>query len=302
MGHPWRPPAGGTLFIGRGKDGKSLAMWNICLAIATGGMAFGAFPVEQGDVLYLALEDGERRAQQRLNDQLAYLGSAAVPDNLDLVLWDAPRMGEGFEGALTTWLDEHPPARLVVIDILEKVRPRRTRNGSVYADDYAASAPLTRIAQERGVAVVIVHHSNKSKPEDFRDSSSGSNGLLGGCDTLWRLSRIAGKADAMLSITGRDVHEQELAMQFQDGFWTVLGNAEDYRLSKESREVLDALTQAAKPLTPKQLATHLSIPVGTVRVRLKRMLDRGEVLNHGDGYIPRPPPSSPPPISPLISS
>jgi hypothetical protein len=94
-----------------------------------------------------------------------------------------------------------------------------------------------------------------------------------------------------LSITGRDVHEQELAMQFQDGFWTVLGDAEEYRLSKESREVLAALSEAGKPLTPKQLATRLSIPVGTIRVRLKRMIERGEVLNHGDGYIPRTIPS-----------
>jgi len=59
-------PVGETLFIGRGKDGKSLLVWNLCLAVATGGKALSAYDVEEGDVLYLALEDGERRAQQRL--------------------------------------------------------------------------------------------------------------------------------------------------------------------------------------------------------------------------------------------
>ena len=30
-------PVGATLLAGRGKDGKSLMMWNLCLAVATGG-------------------------------------------------------------------------------------------------------------------------------------------------------------------------------------------------------------------------------------------------------------------------
>ena len=65
-------PAGATLFVGRGKDGKSLLAWNLCLAVATGGTALSTYPVEQGDVLYLALEDGERRAQKRLKDQMQH--------------------------------------------------------------------------------------------------------------------------------------------------------------------------------------------------------------------------------------
>src|SRR5262249_33456540 len=51
-------PAGLTLFTGRGKDGKSLLVWNLCLAVATGGLALGRYKVMHGDVLYLDLEDG----------------------------------------------------------------------------------------------------------------------------------------------------------------------------------------------------------------------------------------------------
>jgi hypothetical protein len=286
-------PPGATLFTGRGKDGKSLLAWNLCLAVATGGKALGQYDVPEGEALYLCLEDGERRAKKRLMDQMAYMDMEEVPTKLDLVLWESPKVGEGFEEALTTWLDEHPQARLVIVDILERVRPRRTRNGSVYADDYAALAPLQRIAQERNIGVLIIHHSNKTRPEDFRDTANGSMGLIGACDTFWSLQRIAGKADAVLHIIGRDVDAAELALRFADGFWSVLGNAADYRRSKESQEIIDALTTAGKPQTPKELARLLNIPVGTMRVRLKRMLDRSEVLNHGDGYIPRPY-SSPP--------
>src|SRR6266566_7408783 len=51
-------PAGCTLLTGRAKDGKSMLAWNLCIAVATGGIALGRESVEQGSVLYLALEDG----------------------------------------------------------------------------------------------------------------------------------------------------------------------------------------------------------------------------------------------------
>ena len=281
-------PFGATLCIGRAKDGKSLAMWNLSMAVAEGGWAFGRYRAQQGDVLYLALEDGERRAKQRLTDQMQALGLTTPPNRLSLVLWDAPRLGEGLEEALTQWLDTHNEAKLIIIDILEKVRPRRTRNGSVYQDDYLALAPLQRLAQERGIAIVIVHHANKGKADDFRDAISGSMSLAGAADTLWVLQRLAGEADAALRVTGRDVETLDLALHFQDGFWTVLGNAEEYRLSQASKAVLEALQRAGKPMTPQQLAKALGVIEGTMRQRLKRMAERGEVLNLGDGrYIAR---------------
>jgi len=289
-------PVGATLFTGRGKDGKSLLVWNLCLAIATGGKALGRYPVQHGAVLYLALEDGERRAKKRLQEHMDYAQIRTPPERLELVLWDAPRIGEGFEAALTTWLDEHADARLVVVDILEKVRPTRSRNGSVYADDYAALAPLQRLAHGRNIAILIVHHANKTKPDDFRDTASGSMGLIGACDTFWSLQRLAGQADAALHIIGRDVNAQELALEFKDGFWTVLGDADAYRRSQASQAVLQALHEAGKPLTPKQLTGMLHVPEGTLRSRLSRMAERGELLNIGENrYIPR---SCSPPLTP----
>src|SRR6266478_8939099 len=59
-------PAGCVLFAGRPKLGKSWFAYQIAIAIASGGMALGHIPVKQGDVLYLALEDGRQRLQWRL--------------------------------------------------------------------------------------------------------------------------------------------------------------------------------------------------------------------------------------------
>jgi hypothetical protein len=63
-------PEGLTLVAGKGKIGKSWLLLGTCIAVATGGVALGSIEVEQGDVLYLALEDNERRLQSRLNQLL----------------------------------------------------------------------------------------------------------------------------------------------------------------------------------------------------------------------------------------
>ena len=179
-------------------------VWNLCLAVATGGTALSTYPVEQGNVLYLALEDGERRAQKRLKDQMQHAAMGTPPERLELVLWDAPRIGDGLEEQLSVWLDEHPGARLVVIDILEKVRP----GARMAAPSTAMTTPhWRRFAPRAGpdIAILIVHHSNKTKPKDFRDSASGAMSLVGACDTFWCLRRVAGEPNAALHIIGRDV-------------------------------------------------------------------------------------------------
>jgi AAA domain len=277
-------PVGATLFVGRAKDGKSLAMWNLCLAVATGGVVFGRYPTTPGPVLYLALEDGERRAKKRLQDQLGAMHMDTCPEGFELVCWDAPRVGEGLEEKLHDWLDTHPGAKLIVIDILEKVRPPRTRNGSVYADDYAAVAPLQRLAQDRGIAIVIVHHTHKAKAEDFRDTPSGSMSLLGAVDTLWSLRRVAGETDAVLQITGRDLIEMpDLAMEFKDGFWTARGDATTTILNPAHQAIVDTLRTTGYPMTPTQLAIVLDVNLNTVKVHLMRLVERGLVAKAGEG-------------------
>src|SRR3712207_4780338 len=59
-----------TLLAGRPKLGKSWFMLDVGLAVAAGRTCLGATACEQGDVLYLALEDNERRLQSRIEKLL----------------------------------------------------------------------------------------------------------------------------------------------------------------------------------------------------------------------------------------
>jgi AAA domain len=59
-------PEGATLLVSRPKLGKSWLALDLCIAIAADRAALGSLQPAVGDVLYLALEDGERRLQRRM--------------------------------------------------------------------------------------------------------------------------------------------------------------------------------------------------------------------------------------------
>jgi AAA domain len=61
-------PEGLSFLAGRLKLGKSWLALQIAQAVAYGGLFFGD-PVEQGPVLYLALEDSERRLKSQMHQQ-----------------------------------------------------------------------------------------------------------------------------------------------------------------------------------------------------------------------------------------
>jgi RecA-family ATPase len=64
-------PEGVTFLAGKPKMGKSWMALGLGIAVATGGVALGTKQVEQGEVLYLALEDNRRRIHNRLNKLLS---------------------------------------------------------------------------------------------------------------------------------------------------------------------------------------------------------------------------------------
>jgi RecA-family ATPase len=59
-------PHGLFILAGSGKIGKSWLSLDLCVNVATGGRLWD-FSSERGGVLYLALEDGYPRLQDRLN-------------------------------------------------------------------------------------------------------------------------------------------------------------------------------------------------------------------------------------------
>jgi hypothetical protein len=209
-------PAGLCLFVASSKAGKSWWTYNLAGAIASGQSALGHFDVpEPAEVLYLDLEQGERRAQSRVRK---LFGGSQVPEGiLGTNHW--PRIDQGGVQALERTLDAHPKVGLVVIDTLFRIWPASSadRFGTAYHSEFAVMEQIQQLAEKREVAIVLVHHDNKLDvdEDDPLRSISGTNALAGASDTIWIMHRPRGKLRGWLYLTGKDVEEKRFNIQFR---------------------------------------------------------------------------------------
>jgi len=279
-------PEGVTILAGKPKMGKSWLGLGACVSVAAGGRALGKIPTERGVALYLGLEDNRRRLQRRLKK---ILNGRSAPDGLE-VYWEWPQLDHGGVEALDSWLQAHPETRLVVLDTLKKIRPRDGQSRSVYDLDYEALEPLVGLAAAHGVAILVVHHLRKLEAGDPLDMISGSTGLTGGVDGALVLKRDRGKQDATLMVDGRDIEEpSELALRWDADIasWSLMGDAEEFRMSEERRGIVNLLRRVGEPLGPKDIAQVLGRNYGAVRVMLSEMVKDGLLASPSRGkYIP----------------
>jgi hypothetical protein len=291
-------PEGLALMAGAPKLGKSWLGLATAIAVASGGYALGSIDVEQGDVLYLALEDNPRRLQTRLR---MLLGDSPAPEGL-YIETEWPRLDAGGLDKLIDWLDEHPNTRLVVIDVWTRVRPLAHNHSDRYQADYEAASLVQTLAVSRGLAVLALYHTRKAESSDFVETVQGTFGTAGAADTIIVLKRTRGEADATLHVTGRDVDEQELALRFarETGTWELLGDAAEYGLGRTRKEIL-GLVEAHGALTPKQVADLSAVSHENAKKTMQRMFDDGQ-LTARRGRYSIPPQTSVPdvPLSPDV--
>ncbi|MGH3342206.1 MAG: AAA family ATPase [Carbonactinosporaceae bacterium] len=284
---------GVNLLAGPPKVGKSWLALGLGLDIAAGGRAFGAIPTQGGPVLYLALEDTPRRLQTRMRKILA---GRPAPGGLTLAT-AAPTLPQGGVEAIASWLGRNPDARMVVIDVFAKMRGQPPLGASAYEGDYVAVTRAKQLADDHGVAVVLVHHVRKAGADDFLAEVSGTNGLAGAADATLVLKRPRGQADGVLHVTGRDVEETEYALAFHPptGAWRLLdGPAAEHTLPDTRAAILRHLRENPDS-PPKAIAEATGIGGETVKKTCQRMAADGQLHADASGRyrIPRGHPDPP---------
>lgn len=274
-----------NLLVGSPKLGKSWLCLGLAVSITSGGRALGKISVDRGPVLYAALEDTPRRLQNRLG---IVLQGADVPPDLHITT-ALPRGAEMVE-LVSEWLDTHPTARLVIIDVLRKVTPRSDGRNS-YEADYDAMGSLKALADRHCVAILAVHHTRKMLDEgDVFNEVSGSTGLTGAADAILIAKRARNTAEAVLHVTGRDVNEHEYGLSWQADSctWSLLEEPVALAtMGVTRRQILDYLEQ--QPLsTPREIAEGTGLNLNTVKSNVRRMVDADQLDSDGEGrYLPR---------------
>ncbi len=199
---------GTYLFVGAPKVGKSFFMAQLGYHVSM-GISLWDYKVNQGSVLYLALEDDFSRLQKRLSKMFGMEST-----NNFYFATMSKSLNEGLEEQLSKFMKEHADTKLIMIDTLQKIREI---NGDRYnySNDYDIVMKLKQFSEKHNICMLIVHHTRKLQSEDCFDMISGTNGLLGAADgafILQKTKRIDNKG--ILDIVGRDQQDQKIYLEF----------------------------------------------------------------------------------------
>jgi hypothetical protein len=243
----------------------------------------GSIRCDAGDVLYIDLENGPRRIQSRI---VALFPDERSRPDLNRLQWmtGAPQRIADMIGELNKWRQSVADPWLVVIDVLQRIKPAGNPGRNAYENDYSIWAPLQEWATRHRIAVLGLHHTRKGGADDPLESLSGSNGLSACADTTIVLdSNQNGKT---LYVRGRDVIERETAITFVGNQWTIIGEAADIRRSDERAVIFEALRDNREPMTPGELAAVLGKRANNIKQLLFKMAKMvpAEVYRVGKGH------------------
>ncbi len=281
-------PEGLSLLSGPTKAGKSWLVLQLALATAqpkNTGIFLGILPVENsGNVLYLALEDSYRRIKLRL---AKICKDNIVPEQLEFAT-DIQSMNQGGIAKVENWIQSKPNPRLVIVDVLEKIRDHSgNKFKNAYEQDYEDLGRLKKLADKMQVSIVVVDHRNKSKPEDILDTITGSVGKQGAPDGLLILKKLRKENVGTLYRTGKDYDEDDemaIRLDLDSGIgWSLIGSANDHQMSKMQESILDLLGEANEAMSPKQIAVELDLNAAVVRTTLRRLENEHIIKQFGYG-------------------
>lgn len=200
---------GGTyLFVGAPKVGKSFFMAQLAYHVSIGNDLWN-YKVNQGTVLYLALEDNYERLQKRLFRMFD------TEENKNFYLaTHSQQLNDGLYKQLEYFVSRHKDTNLIIIDTLQKVREADGAKFS-YSSDYDIVTKLKKFSDNTGICLLLVHHTRKQTADDCFETISGTNGLLGAADGAFVLHKDK-RTDvkAVLDIVGRDQQDQRLHLLF----------------------------------------------------------------------------------------
>lgn len=230
-------PEGETVLSAPFKSGKSWMMIQMCLAVAKGEKFLG-FNTNKGTAVYLALEDCDKFAQERLR-----MISKEAPNNF-FYSFTASTLDTGLLEELEYISSKFDDLRLIVIDTLAFVEYSAKRGESAYKCDYRTGSALKQWADSKGVSVVVVTHTTKLvHPEDVFSNTSGTNGVTAAADSIITISKEK-RTDktAVLAITGRRIRESFHNIQMDDNcVWQNLGiTSPDDKENRKAEEEMNA--------------------------------------------------------------
>ncbi|UTF50901.1 AAA family ATPase [Desulfomicrobium sp. ZS1] len=305
-------PQGLAILAGGPKLGKSWLIYSICAGMGAGCRVLGHFQTPQAKSLYLALEDGKRRLQDRM--KALFRNEPAIKSGLSNVDFQItwPRFDdEGGLEKLESYVEENVPngLKLVVIDTLAKVGPKSKSKGlNAYESDSIIMTRIKSMADKHGICILIVTHLSKLRTsKDPFDNITGSMGQFGTADTAMLLTRKRGASTATLQTTGRDIEGHSYELAWSNPGWSCSGyaNEDEVDLTPERLAILQAFRDDGGSLSPNMVASTLGKTPSNTGKLIKKLVEEGFLFSVGYGMyslIPSVPSGGSTPSVPSVTS
>lgn len=265
----WMPMAGTSAVIAKPKVGKSTLARNLALAVATGSDFLGR-ATHQGDVVYLAFEESERRVREQFRrigctgDEPIFVHTGPAPTNL-------------FDD-LRSAMETIAP-KLVVIDPL--FRAVRVKDSSAYAEMTAAFDPILQLAQSTGCHVLVLHHASKMAT-DATNAALGSTAIAGSVDSIFHLNSMAGERtiEAVLR-EGEASPKAVLTIDPETERISLGGTVEERERSKVRESILEVTADAWLP--ENEISDAVEGRTAYIRAELRKLVEDGKLAKAGKG-------------------
>jgi DNA-binding transcriptional ArsR family regulator len=279
-------PAGLGILAGMAKLGKSWLALQMAKAVASGGEVLGT-KVEQGPVLYLALEDSQETLQERMriqgwpevgNPPVDFLTIGKFYDQVgDLRAGGAEKL---------TWEIEHRGYRLTIIDTLSRAI---TGDQSDIREMTNWLSPIQEVGHETHSAILLIDHHRKGGlfKSDVVQDILGSTAKGAIADTSLGLYRERRKALSRLEVTGRRGVERALSLRFENGLWHYLGEVEeeeDDGLTEREGEIIHLL-KANGSMNGSTIAREIGLDKGNTHRWLKGLVEARLIERNSQGRM-----------------
>lgn len=203
-------PYGLSSLAGRPKVGKSWLALQMAYAVSTGQTVLGKQST-QGNVLYLSLEDNERRIKSRMIKQ--GWDFSLNPDVDFETTWNRFNKQGSIDNLFEKILKEN--ILLTIVDTISRALPHGNNGDEKMLGDVYDR--LQKFCLETNRSILLNDHHRKPKGDSGQDGIDdiwGATAKGAILDAYMAIYRTRQKASAKLCVGGRDIEENEFDMTF----------------------------------------------------------------------------------------
>jgi len=289
-----------NIITGKSKIGKSFAVLDLGYQVEVGGSWLGRQCIK-GSVLFYSLEDYKQRIKNRWKTM------GIQPKESMYQFRDRrpkiPLLTMGLEEEIEDWIQNTPDAKLVIIDVYQKVKKSIGGKLNAYENDNFNLQDLQTLAAKYNMAIVLIHHTKKGSESDVFDEINGSAGIQSNMDSMIVLaSKRKNGCNIVLHCIPKDGEplEFEIAMN-SNCIWEYQGAVGSSKQTALNQAIIKFLESTDRKVTAKEIQDHIQndgeLNIGRekphakadINKALERLADRSEILRVSRGVYNKVP-------------